>query len=118
MILQRGELNGRRYLSPKSYALMTTDHVGPGSGVVHDEDYFPGAALGFGFGLAIRINKGSVAQPEPGSIGELKWNGGSGPLFVIDPGRDTVAVMMVQVGAARGRIQHTFEKLVYEAPDK
>jgi len=118
MILQRGELDGRRYLSPKSYALMTTDHVGPGSGVVHDEDYFPGAALGFGFGFAIRINKGSAAQPEPGSMGELKWNGGSGPLFVIDPGRDTVAVMMVQVGAARGRIQHTFEKLVYEAPDK
>lgn len=118
MILQRGEFDGRRYLSPKSYALMTTDQVGPGSGVVHDADYFPGAALGFGFGFAIRINRGSAAHPEPGSTGELKWNGGSGPLFVIDPTRDTVAVMMVQVGAARGRIQHAFEKLVYEAMER
>jgi CubicO group peptidase (beta-lactamase class C family) len=118
MILQRGELDGKRYLSPESWVQMTTDQVGPGSGVVHDEDYFPGAALGFGFGFAVRINKGGAAQPEPGSIGELKWNGGSGPLFVIDPARDTVAVMMVQVGAQRGRIQHTFEKLVYEALGK
>jgi CubicO group peptidase (beta-lactamase class C family) len=115
MILQRGELDGRRYLSAKSYTLMTTDHVGPGSGVAHDADYFPGAALGFGFGFAVRINRGTATQPEPGSIGELKWNGGSGPVFVIDPARDMVAVMMVQVGAERGRIQHAFEKLVYEA---
>jgi CubicO group peptidase (beta-lactamase class C family) len=118
MILQRGELDGKRYLSAESYRQMTTDHVGPGSGVVHDADYFPGAALGFGFGFAIRINRGRADRPEPGSIGELKWNGGSGPLFVIDPGRDMVAVMMVQVGADRGRIQHAFEKLVYEAPEK
>ncbi|MBN9007738.1 MAG: beta-lactamase family protein [Rhizobiales bacterium] len=119
MILQRGVLDGKRYLSPKSYAQMTTDHVGPGSGVVHDADYFPGTALGFGFGFAVRINHGSSAErPEPGSIGELKWNGGSGPQFVIDPSRDMVAVMMVQVGADRGRVQHAFEKLVYEAPEQ
>lgn len=118
MILQRGVLDGKRYLSPKSYAQMTADQVGPGSGVVHDDDYFPGAALGFGFGFAVRINRGSAELPEPGSLGELKWNGGSGPLFVVDPGRDVIAVMMVQVSAERGRVQHAFEKLVYEAFEK
>jgi hypothetical protein len=29
-----------------------------------------------------------------------------------------IAVMMVQVGARRGQVQHTFKKLVYEALEK
>jgi hypothetical protein len=37
---------------------------------------------------------------------------------VIDPSRDVIAVMMVQVSAERGRVQHAFEKLVYEAFEK
>src|SRR5437764_2526816 len=33
MILNGGELEGRRYLSPGAFKHMTTDEVGPGSGV-------------------------------------------------------------------------------------
>jgi hypothetical protein len=33
MILHRGEMDGRRYLSPTSYVRMTTDQIWPASGV-------------------------------------------------------------------------------------
>ncbi|MBN8963405.1 MAG: beta-lactamase family protein [Rhizobiales bacterium] len=118
MILHRGELDGKRYLSPKSYEQMTTDQIGSGSGVARDDDYFPGAAFGFGFGFAVRIDTGKTEPPERGAVGNLEWDSGSGPAFVVDPEHDIVAVMMVQVGAKRGQVQHAFKKLVYEALQK
>ena len=118
MILHRGELNGKRYLSPKSYAQMTTDQIGPGSGVARDDDYFPGAAFGFGFGFAVRVDTGKAELPELGAVGDLEWDSGSGPAFVVDPEHDLVAVMMAQVGAKRGQVQRAFKKLVYEALEK
>jgi CubicO group peptidase (beta-lactamase class C family) len=118
MILNRGELNGKRYLSPESYAQMTIDQIGPGSGVARDDDYFPGAAFGFGFGFAVRVDTGKAEPPELGAIGELEWDSGSGPAFVIDPAHDMIAILMVQVGAKRGEVQHAFKKLVYEALEK
>ena len=33
MILNGGKFEGKQYLSPKTFEMMTTDHVGPGSGV-------------------------------------------------------------------------------------
>ncbi len=118
MMLRGGELEGTRYLSRKSYAQMTTDQIGPGSGVARDGDYFPGAAFGFGFGFAVRVDTGKPELPERGAVGDLEWDSGRGPAFVIDPRRDLVAVMMVQVGAKRGQVQHAFKKLVYEALEK
>jgi CubicO group peptidase (beta-lactamase class C family) len=118
MILNRRELDGKRYLSPESYAQMTTDQIGPGSGVARDDDYFPGAAFGFGFGFAVRVDTGKAEPPELGAIGELEWDSGSGPAFVIDPAHDMIAILMVQVGAKRGEVQHAFKKLVYEALEK
>src|SRR6266446_10548762 len=49
MLLNGGTFEGKTYLSPKAFELMTTDHVGPSSGVGRDYFYFPGD--GFGFGL-------------------------------------------------------------------
>ena len=45
MILNGGEFGGQRYLSPKAFKSMTTDHIGPGSGVERDYFYFPGDGL-------------------------------------------------------------------------
>jgi CubicO group peptidase (beta-lactamase class C family) len=115
MMLHRGELGGKRYLSPASYEQMTTDQIGPGSGVARDDFYFPGAAYGFGFGFAVRIDTGQPEPPELGTIGELEWDSGSGPAFVIDPEHDLIAILMLQVGAQRGRVQQAFKKLLYEA---
>ena len=114
MILNGGELDGRRYLSPAAFKNMTTDHVGPGSGVGRDYFYFPGDGFGFGYGFAVRTNPGET-KPPPGSIGELKWDSGSGTYFGVDPKLDMSYIMMVQTQNDRAHTRVAFKKLVYDA---
>jgi CubicO group peptidase (beta-lactamase class C family) len=115
MILNGGELDGKRYLSPGAFKAMTTDHVGPGSGVAHDYFYFPGDGFGFGYGLAVRTSPGEARPPPPGSIGELKWDSGSGTYFGVDPKLDMVYILMEQTQNERGRVRVVFKQLVYDA---
>ena len=115
MILNGGELDGTRYLSPSAFKDMTTDHVGPGSGVGRDYFYFPGDGFGFGYGLAVRTEPGEAKPPPPGSIGELKWDGGSGTYFGVDPKLDMIYVLMAQTQNERARTRLVFKKLVYDA---
>jgi len=115
MILNGGKLDGKEYLSPKAYTEMTTDHVGPNSGIERDYFYFPGDGFGFGLGFGVRTDAGNAKPPPPGDIGELKWDGASGCYFVIDPKQDMFFVLMEQTPTQRQRIQREVKKLVYEA---
>jgi CubicO group peptidase (beta-lactamase class C family) len=115
MLLDGGKFEGKTYLSPKAFELMTTDQVGPGSGVGRDYFYFPGDGFGFGLGLAVRTDPGNAKPPPPGSLGELKWDGASGCYFVIDRKQDMFFVLLEQTPTERQRIQRTAKKLIYEA---
>jgi CubicO group peptidase (beta-lactamase class C family) len=114
MILNGGELEGRRYLSPGAFKGMTTDKIGPGSGVSRDYFYFPGDGFGFGYGLAVRTDVGIEKPPPPGSIGELKWDSGSGTYFGVDPKHDVLYILMEQTQNERGRIRAAFRKMIYD----
>ena len=115
MLLNGGSFDGKQYLSPKAFALMASDHVGPGSGVGHDFFYFPGDGFGYGLGFGVRTSPGIANPPPPGSLGELKWDGASGCYFVIDRKQDMFFVLMEQTPSERGRIQAAVKKLIYEA---
>jgi CubicO group peptidase (beta-lactamase class C family) len=115
MILNNGTLGGKRYLSPAGFAQMTSDHVGPGSGVARDFYYFPGDGFGFGLGFGVRTDPGNAKPPPPGSLGELKWDGASGCYFVIDPRQDMFFLLLEQTPSERQRIQREVKKLIYEA---
>jgi CubicO group peptidase (beta-lactamase class C family) len=115
MLLDGGKFGGKTYLSPKAFELMTTDHVGPGSGVQRDYFYFPGDGFGFGLGLAVRTDPGNAKPPPPGDLGELKWDGASGCYFVIDRKQDMFFVLLEQTPSERQRIQKTLKQLIYEA---
>jgi CubicO group peptidase (beta-lactamase class C family) len=115
MILDGGEFGGKRYLSAQAFKAMTTDHIGPGSGVARDYYYFPGDGFGYGYGFAVRVEPGNAKPPPPGSIGELKWDSGSGTYFGVDPKLDMLYIMMEQTQNERGRITPAFRKLVYDA---
>jgi CubicO group peptidase (beta-lactamase class C family) len=115
MLLNGGTLDGKRYLSPERFREMTSDQIGPGSGVARDYFYFPGDGFGFGFGLAVRTDPGNARPPPPGSLGELKWDGASGCYFVIDPKQDFFFVLLEQTPSERQRIQREVKKLIYEA---
>src|SRR5215472_16071714 len=114
MLLNGGKLDGKTYLSPAAFKAMTTDHIGPGAGVARNYFYFPGDGFGYGYGLAVRTDPGNAQPPPPGSIGELKWDSGSGTYFGVDPKLDMIYVLMQQTQNERGRITPTFKALVYD----
>jgi CubicO group peptidase (beta-lactamase class C family) len=115
MLLNGGELDGRRYLGPKTFAAMTTDHIGPGSGVKRDYFYFPGDGFGFGYGFGIRTDPGNAVPPPPGSIGEIKWDGASGTYFVVDPDNDMFFILLENSPSERTRIQPALKRIIYDA---
>ena len=113
MLLNGGTLDGKRYLSSVVFRDMTTDHIGPGSGVDHDYLYFPGDGFGYGYGLAVRTGPGEKNQP--GSIGELKWDSLSGTYIGIDRKLDMFYLLMEQTDKERGPIRVALRKLIYDA---
>jgi CubicO group peptidase (beta-lactamase class C family) len=115
LLLDGGKFGGKTYLSPKAFELMTTDHIGVGSGVQRDYFYFPGDGFGFGLGLAVRTDPGNAKPPPPGDLGELKWDGASGCYFVIDRKQDMFFVLLEQTPSERQRIQKALKQLIYEA---
>jgi CubicO group peptidase (beta-lactamase class C family) len=112
MLLNRGTLDGRRYLKPETIALMTTDHVGPRSGIQRDYYYFPGDGSGFGYGFAVRTKE---LASEPGPIGEYRWDGVGGTFFWIDPRDDMFVIVMMQSPSQRVRVEGDVRKIVYGA---
>ena len=112
MLLSGGALDGRRYLKESTIALMTSDHVGEGSGVGRDYYYFPGDGSGFGLGFAVRTKE---LASEPGPIGEYRWDGVGGTFFWIDPKDDMFVVVMMQSPSQRVRVEGDVRKIVYGA---
>jgi CubicO group peptidase (beta-lactamase class C family) len=94
---------------------MTSDHIGPGSGVQRDYFYFPGDGFGFGLGFGVRTDPGNAKPPPPGSLGELKWDGASGCYFVVDRKQDMFFILLEQTPSERQRIQKAVKQLIYEA---
>jgi CubicO group peptidase (beta-lactamase class C family) len=115
MLLNGGTFDGKTYLKPETFKMMSTDHTGPGSGVDRDYFYFPGDGFGMGLGLAVRTDPGNAKPPPPGSLGELKWDGASGCYMVIDRKQEMLFVLLEQTPSERQRIQRTLKLLVYEA---
>ncbi|GLH82011.1 serine hydrolase [Bradyrhizobium sp. SSBR45G] len=109
MLLNGGELDGRRYLKAETVALMARDHV-VAAGIARDDLYFPGAEHGFGLGFSVRL----VAKP-PLPRGEYGWDGVGGTFFFIDPADDLFVIVMMQAPSQRGRIASDVRQLIYAA---
>jgi CubicO group peptidase (beta-lactamase class C family) len=118
MLLNGGELDGKRYLGAATFTAMTTDHIGPGSGVARDYFYFPGDGFGFGYGFGIRTDPGNAVPPPPGSIGEIKWDGASGTYFVVDRVNDMFFILLENSPSERTRIQPALKRIIYDAFEK
>ena len=115
MLLDGGRLDGKTYLSPATFAAMTTDHIGPGSGVARTYFYFPGDGFGFGYGFGIRTDPGNAVPPPPGSLGEIKWDGATGSYIVVDRAEDMFFVVMQDSPSGRIHVITTVKKIIYAA---
>jgi CubicO group peptidase (beta-lactamase class C family) len=105
MILNEGELDGVRVLSPKSVALMGVNHLEQG-------EFAPGEGFGLGFSVLEHLGKrGSL-----GSVGELGWGGAYHTSYWIDPAEELVVVYMTQLLPAGDLDDHgKLRALVYQA---
>jgi CubicO group peptidase (beta-lactamase class C family) len=90
MLLNRGNFEGVRILSPKTVQYMTNDQIGTLRGPI----YLPGPGYGFGAGFAVRLVDGQA--PKLGSVGDYNWIGTAGTVFSIDPKEELTEVLMVQ----------------------
>ena len=115
MLLNGGTLDGKTYLSPATFAAMTTDHIGPGSGVARNYFYYPGDGFGFGYGFGIRTDPGNAVPPPPGSLGEVKWDGATGVYLVVDRAQDMFFVVMENSPSGRMHVQVSLKKIIYDA---
>ena len=115
MLLNDGTLDGKTYLKPATFAAMTTDHVGPASGVARNYFYFPGDGFGFGYGFGTRTDPGNAVPPPPGSLGEIKWDGATGAYLVVDRAQGMFFVVMQNSPSGRLHVQVTLKKLIYDA---
>jgi CubicO group peptidase (beta-lactamase class C family) len=111
MMLSGGVLDGKRILSPKTVAFMTSDHVT--DGVVPGPLYLPGAGYGFGLGFAVRRTTGGAA--DNGSAGDYTWNGVGGTHFWVDPKEDMFVVFMIQSPRQRPHYMSVIRNMVYAA---
>jgi len=116
MMLNGGTLDGRRYLSPNTVKLMTSDHLGNRPGL----PLTPGALLmgvdGYTFGLGFMVRQGPGLAGVPGSEGEYMWAGAGGTFFWIDPKEQLAVVYMAQTpGAIRPYYRRMIKALVAQA---
>ena len=113
MLLNGGELNGARILSPKTIEMMTLDHVQEipyGGGPV----VFPNP--GCGFGLGFNVVKDPALTALSNSIGTYGWGGLAGTNFRIDPQEEMIQILMIQLIPYNTlQIRQDFQVLSYQA---
>ena len=104
MLLNGGQLNGKRLLSPKTVELMAAVHV---------PDTLPGRPKGRSFGLSVQVISDAVAANLRVSDGSYGWDGAFGTHFWIDPKEKIVGIPMVQT--PNQEVSRDFENAVMQA---
>jgi len=107
MMLNGGELEGVRVLSPSTVALMSRDHLGTVAMGLGRQ--------GSGFGLDFAVVKDAGLTGESGSDGEYNWGGAAGTRFWIDPKENLIGIFMVQSLPHRTTLASHFKVLTYQA---
>ncbi len=109
MILNGGELNGVRLLSPTTVNLMITNHTGDLPIYIKGPD-----AYGFGLGFSMVTDPDRARQAvSPGTFG---WGGAWGTVFWIDPAEELVSILMVQISSyGHFTLRQDFPNLVMQA---
>lgn len=108
MMLNGGELDGVRVLSPKTVQLMTVNHTGD------KEIWLRGPGAGFGLGYSVITDQGAAQTIS--SEGTYGWGGAYCTYFWVDPVEEMVAVMMTQVRPyTHLNIRQDFNVLAYQA---
>lgn len=106
MLLEGGQLNGKRLLSPKTVELMASVFV---------PDTVPGRAPGRGFGLSVQVVSDPVVAGNRVSTGSFGWDGAYGTHFWVDPKEKILGILMIQTDNPNRELDRDFENAVMQS---
>ncbi len=107
-MLNGGELEGKRLLSPTTLDLMMDNHTGD------LPLWLPGPGMGFGLGWAVVEDRGDAATPL--SEGSVYWGGAYCTITWIDRKEGLIGMMMTQVRPYNHlNIRQDFQVLTHQA---
>ncbi|MFW6199338.1 MAG: serine hydrolase domain-containing protein [Gemmatimonadota bacterium] len=108
MLLNGGELDGVRILSPTTVEMMHNDQLAEG---------ISGPGQGRGFGLDFAVVTGPFPSAVYRSDGEYSWGGAAGTWFWIDPVEELIFVGMIQQRGdpMRPNVSGLARQLTYQA---
>ena len=86
MLLNGGEFDGKRYLSPRTVEMMTTNRLS------NEVAYAAGQGFGLNFGVVTDATQVGYAA----SIVEFGWAGLANSIFWVDPKEEMIVIMMSQ----------------------
>jgi CubicO group peptidase (beta-lactamase class C family) len=104
MLLNGGELDGVRILSPRSVELMTTNQTG----TLYPQ---PGQTFGFGFSIIERAGADNALS----SAGTWGWGGAYGSQYRVDPRERIIWLFLMNQIPGGTDIAAKFPNLVYQA---
>jgi CubicO group peptidase (beta-lactamase class C family) len=112
MMLNGGELNGVRILSPTTIDLMLRNQLTYDQQLKYDPR--PGIAGTTGFGLGFGL-KTEAPKTASGSKGNFRWAGIGGTDFWCDPKEDLTAIVLMQMIPYPESVRAEFKNLTYQA---
>jgi len=118
MLIGGGSSDGVQLLSPKTIALMTSNHLPDGKDLpALSRSLFSEATYnGIGFGLGFSVTMDPAKTLIPGSVGEYSWGGAATTSFWIDPEEELIAIFMTQLlPSSAYPIRRELRTMVYSA---
>ena len=115
MLLNGGELDGVRILSPKTVDYMLADQLSGVRAALPSGSAAPGPRPGYGFGLGFAIRTELGEASTLGTPGIADWSGLGGTSFWIDPKEKLAVIWMAQAPGMRTYYRQLIPNMVYGA---
>ena len=112
MVLNSGELHGKRLLKKKTVRLMTRNQL-PKKLMPIRIGPIPRVGVGFGLGFSTRVSMGP--WDPGGKVGEFGWGGAASTHYWVSPKDELIVVTMEQVMPYSFMTEWAVKKLIYDS---
>jgi CubicO group peptidase (beta-lactamase class C family) len=108
LLMNGGQLDGVRLLSPATVRWALADQVGGMRGVGHPGD-------GYSWNLFNPVRVSDVGTVFPGSVGDIFWGGITGPRYFMDSKERLIGILFIQAPSQRAAYHAELRAMVYGA---
>ncbi|NKC33457.1 serine hydrolase domain-containing protein [Falsiroseomonas selenitidurans] len=97
MLLNKGQLDGVRYLGRKTVELMMSNHLRGDMAAMGQPRWSESTAEGIGFGLGFSVMLDPARAQILGTPGECAWGGAASTAFWVDPAEAMAVILLTQL---------------------